>query len=284
MRIRILRHIQLVFRLALDNRISFWLKLFFIYLPLAYAVIPHAVKVPDFIPVLGLLDDIFLFTICSLLLRALAPDELVREHLLSLAKDPAIEAHRHSEEDMRLATGLMAMIIFMTIFGGSVILTWFVLILVVFFFRLIRLGSLVNKGTRIDQEHHTELWQAVQAQMKDLPITQLPVVVHNKRSPDVGLGTTFRTLHILVSQAYLDENGAEVVAREIALLNAHLAFGHTGLMFFLDCDLTQLSRLMFHRWTLNAEASAKSLLRNAAQPKASASMNPDWNLEVSQAK
>lgn len=280
MKIRILRHLQLTFRLALDNRISFWLKLFFFYLPIAYVVLPHAIEVPDFIPVLGFLDDIFLFAICSLLLRELAPDEIVREHLLSLAKDPQVEVHRHPQEDYRLVSGMLAMLIFMTIFGGTVVLTWFVLILVVYFFRLIRLGRLVKKGTPVDGIYHAELNNAVQVQMKGRPMTQMPVIVHTKRSPEVGLGTTFRSLHILVSQAYLEEKGAEWVAREVGLLNAHMALGHTGLLFFVDCDLTMLSRLMFHRWLQNAEASAESLVKNARTEQAPSPMNLEWSSEV----
>ena len=56
----ILIHFRLTWRLLLDKRIQFWRKAIMVFLPLVYALIPFAFEIPDFIPLVGMLDDVLL--------------------------------------------------------------------------------------------------------------------------------------------------------------------------------------------------------------------------------
>ena len=70
---------RLLWRLTLDRRVPLPLKML---LPaaLAYIVLPYDV-VPDFLPLLGRIDDLLVLLLAVVLFVALAPREVVAEHL-----------------------------------------------------------------------------------------------------------------------------------------------------------------------------------------------------------
>ncbi len=70
---------RLLWRLTMDRRVPLGLKML---LPaaLVYIVLPFDL-VPDFIPVLGWIDDLVVLLVAAGLFMALAPREVVAEHL-----------------------------------------------------------------------------------------------------------------------------------------------------------------------------------------------------------
>jgi uncharacterized membrane protein YkvA (DUF1232 family) len=83
----ILENAQLVWRLLQDDRVSTVLK---VAIPLAVAIyfISPLDLIPDFIPVLGQLDDIGVILLGMTLLINMAPREVVNEHRLALGLGP----------------------------------------------------------------------------------------------------------------------------------------------------------------------------------------------------
>ena len=84
---------RLIFRLMLDGRVPFRLKLL---LPaaLAYIILPFDL-VPDFIPALGRIDDLLALVLAGLLFILLAP----RHVLMETAGSRQNEEGRHKPED-----------------------------------------------------------------------------------------------------------------------------------------------------------------------------------------
>ena len=79
---RNIREMQLLRRLLLDERVPLWQKA----IPVAaalYLVSPLDL-IPDFLPVVGLLDDLALLTASLRLFRSLAPPALIAEHLAAI--------------------------------------------------------------------------------------------------------------------------------------------------------------------------------------------------------
>ena len=70
---------RLLWRLTMDRRVPLGLKML---LPaaLAYIVLPFDL-VPDFLPILGRIDDLLALLLAVVLFIALAPREVVAEHL-----------------------------------------------------------------------------------------------------------------------------------------------------------------------------------------------------------
>lgn len=89
---------RLILRLTLDRRVPFWLKLL---LPVAviYVISPYDV-VPDFLPLLGRIDDLLALAAAGLLLILLAP----RDVLMELAGSPAARRNADADADGSGAT------------------------------------------------------------------------------------------------------------------------------------------------------------------------------------
>jgi uncharacterized membrane protein YkvA (DUF1232 family) len=83
----ILENAQLAWRLLQDDRVSTVLK---VAIPLAVAIyfISPLDLLPDFIPVLGQLDDIGVILLGMTLLINLAPRDVVNEHRLAMGLAP----------------------------------------------------------------------------------------------------------------------------------------------------------------------------------------------------
>ena len=82
-----LENVQLVWRLLQDDRVPTLLK---VAIPLVVAVyfISPLDLIPDFIPVLGQLDDLGVILLGMTLFIQLAPREVVNEHRLALGLTP----------------------------------------------------------------------------------------------------------------------------------------------------------------------------------------------------
>jgi uncharacterized membrane protein YkvA (DUF1232 family) len=92
-----LENARLAWRLLQDDRVSTVLK---VAIPLAVAVyfISPLDLIPDFIPVLGQLDDIGVILLGMTLLINMAPRDVVNEHRLALGLSPTPERKSGSTE------------------------------------------------------------------------------------------------------------------------------------------------------------------------------------------
>jgi uncharacterized membrane protein YkvA (DUF1232 family) len=75
----ILRNAQLAWHLLIDRRVSLLLKLIIPGLMLGYLILPVDL-LPDFIPVLGQLDDLAILALGMKLFIELSPKDIVREY------------------------------------------------------------------------------------------------------------------------------------------------------------------------------------------------------------
>jgi uncharacterized membrane protein YkvA (DUF1232 family) len=77
---------RLVWRLLNDVRVPAWIKVGIPLIVLVYFITPVDL-IPDFIPVLGQLDDIGILLLGMALIIRLAPQSVVDEHRLALGYD-----------------------------------------------------------------------------------------------------------------------------------------------------------------------------------------------------
>ena len=76
----IIRYFRLVWRLLNDKRVSPWLKAVIPIVALFYVLLPLDL-IPDFIPVLGQLDDLAIIMLATRLFVELCPPQIVQEYL-----------------------------------------------------------------------------------------------------------------------------------------------------------------------------------------------------------
>ena len=75
---RLISSIRLVWKLLTDSRVPFWIRL---ALPLALIYVISPIDIlPDFIPVMGRVDDIISIVAGIMILLKLAPKKVVNQH------------------------------------------------------------------------------------------------------------------------------------------------------------------------------------------------------------
>ena len=75
---RLISSIRLVWKLLTDSRVPFWIR---IALPLALIYVISPIDIlPDFIPVMGRVDDIIAIVAGIMILLKLAPKKVVNQH------------------------------------------------------------------------------------------------------------------------------------------------------------------------------------------------------------
>ncbi|MCS7069866.1 MAG: DUF1232 domain-containing protein [Anaerolinea sp.] len=78
-----LDQLWLTWRLLRDRRVAWWIKIIGV-LPFVYLVSPIDL-IPDFLPVLGQMDDIAILYAGMRLFESLVPEYIVREHRAAIA-------------------------------------------------------------------------------------------------------------------------------------------------------------------------------------------------------
>lgn len=79
----LIEQVLLTGRLLKDRRVPLWTKVV-LFLPFVYLISPIDI-IPDFLPVLGQLDDVSLILLGMRLFESLAPTDVVAEHRQSIA-------------------------------------------------------------------------------------------------------------------------------------------------------------------------------------------------------
>ena len=75
---RLISSIRLVWKLLTDSRVPFWIR---IALPLALIYVISPIDIlPDFIPIMGRVDDIIAIVAGIMILLKLAPKKVVNQH------------------------------------------------------------------------------------------------------------------------------------------------------------------------------------------------------------
>ena len=74
----VVNQVVLTWKLLRDHRVPFWMKALLI-IPFLYVISPIDL-IPDFIPVLGQLDDLGIVLLGMRLFESLVPEYLVQEH------------------------------------------------------------------------------------------------------------------------------------------------------------------------------------------------------------
>lgn len=103
----LVEQVMLTFRLIRDPRVPILAKII-AFLPVIYVVSPIDI-VPDFIPVLGQLDDISIVLLGMRLFESMVPADIVNEHRLAIKQGGArsfdvlenVEYHIHEEGDKK---------------------------------------------------------------------------------------------------------------------------------------------------------------------------------------
>jgi Zn-dependent protease with chaperone function len=260
MLIKFFNHFRLTWRLSRDKRVKLWLKFFLLGAPLVYA----SLATPDDIfPVVGLLDEIIFFSLCTLIFNAACPRAIAGEHKNFIVGDEGspntnLDSCRYTSEQRDLAAGF-TITFALLILGG-----WYAGILGAALFgfgylsaKLMRSQALSN-AVQVTESQLSHLHGPFMAAHGHLPtinvrlfVTQNPVM--NAYTFGYDQPYTIILTSALVERLTPDEIQA-VIGHELG----HIHMGHVSLITLMS-GLGGIGRLLFYRWSRACEYSADAV-------------------------
>ena len=269
MLIKVLNHFRLTGRLLKDGRVNIWLKAALIVFPVIYAAIPLAIEIPDFVPLIGLVDDLALIGMGTLIFNAVSPSTIVQEHVQTLqgvsGSDGAnLEVYRHPDELRNLGIGLLVSVVALLATGMAVGFVWLLLFGLGYIFTGLGRARFLANAIQCTPTQLPELHKALLASQAGLPrvtvnlfITQNPVMnafTFGYREPYTIVLTSG-----LVEKLTLEEIQA-VIGHELG----HIHFSHVVLINIMGMSITGIERLIFYLWSRSCEYTADAVALHAS--------------------
>ena len=250
-------------RLLRDNRVSLWPKVFLIFIPVGYALIPLGIEIPDFTPVVGLIDDLALLIIATLIFNTVCPHAVVQANINAIngvasEAEMDIETFRHPDELRDLGLGLATTIVVLLIGGYSAGL--FVLLFLAAGFVSVKLSeaNLMANSIQCTKSQFPEIYNAYEQAQSNLPsvkinlfITQNPVM----NAYTFGLSEPF---NIVLTSALVEKTTPDEIQAVIGHELGHIHFHHVLLINLVGKN-SIFEQLLFYKWSRSAEYSADAI-------------------------
>lgn len=259
MLVEILNHFKLVERLMRDRRVNKWLKIFLIFIPLAYGILPFPPD--DFLPVIGLLDDLLLLAVTTILFVTMCPEDVVREHKLFISglfpstRPVHLEEYRCETENRDLALGFVSAVAILLL-GGYLA----GILLLLFFgvgYTTVRLkqNQILAQATQVNDQHYPDLYENLKEVQKLLPPVKVNLfVTENQVMNAYTFGYDEPYTMILTSSLVEKLSNVEmraVIGHEMG----HILFGHVRVISIVGTQFGP-GRLFFYKWSRSCEYSA----------------------------
>lgn len=260
MLVKFFNHFRLTWRLVFDPGIGLWLKLFLIGLPLAYMAIPLP---DDLLPVIGFLDDIVFFGLCTLIFTALCPLSIVTKHQRAIkgqAGNPAydLDAYRCLSEQRDLAVGFTIAFLILTFGGWLAGLIGAGLFAMGYFSSRLMRGRLLSNAVQVSPRQLPDLYQACQAAQNNLPPVGMELFVTQNPMMNAFTFGYVEPYSVILTSGLVERLSVAEIQAVIGHELGHILYGHvrlTNLMTGLGGPIG----LLFYRWTRSCEYSADAI-------------------------
>lgn len=267
--IRIFNHLRLTGLLLKDSRVNIWLKVFLFALPVAYGIIPLAFEIPDFVPVIGLADDLVLMGMSTLILKATSPSAVVQEHVHTLqgitGEDSFnLEIFRHHDELRNMGIGLLVSIGVLVGTGISAGFAWLILFGLGYILTGLGRAKLLANAIECTPTQMPDLHKTLNAAQKGLPPAKVNLFV--TQNPVLNAYTFgYREPYtIVLTSALVEKLTPEEIQAVIGHELGHVHFNHVVLINLMGMSVTGIERLIFYLWSRSCEYSADAIALQAS--------------------
>lgn len=257
-------HFRLSYRLFMDKRVNIISKLVFILIPLIYVIYPNDL-IEDYYPLLGLLDDLAIFIVSSIMFIYISPYSVVHEHRNSIegnldesSRFP-FEKYRYSQESRDFSLGLGILLVMFLAggeFGGIMII-----IGMIGSYRatVFNQNMMLTNMVEINEMQYPEIYCSYQQAQSHLP--KIDVKLYTKQSPIVNAYTFgFKKPYpIVLHSALVEKMKPEELQAIIGHEMGHIIFGHTKLNSILFHPSNRLAQIIFLKWSRSCEYSADAI-------------------------
>jgi Zn-dependent protease with chaperone function len=266
MLVQVFNHFRLTWRLAFDERVSIWLKLLLIALPLGYAVFPFLIPgVPDdFLCVIGMLDDLLLMVVATVLFNTLCPRTVVHEHRLALeGQRPAggpheLETYRSPSETRDLAIGFLVGLGLLIVGGylGGVMLV--ALFAIGYLLTSLQQSSTLANAVQVTDRQFPHLYRLLERALAPLPPVEVRLFVTQDPTMNAYTFGYHQPFTIVLHSGLVEKLNASEIQAVIGHELGHIVFGHTSVMSLLQAQ-RGLGSLLFFKWNRSCEYSADAV-------------------------
>jgi len=278
---RIFNHFRLAWRLMFDRRVSIWIKALIVGLPAVYAAIPMALEIPDYLPLVGLLDDVMLLAVASVVFVVASPPQLVRGHRLAIQSqmdrrgDAArgldapnghldLEVLRHPQEINSLAVGLGLVVALLLAAGNTVGMIWLASFGIGYLATRLERGRMLANAIKVTARQFPKLNQAYLAAQRSLPGVQLDLfVVQDPRLNAFTYGYR-EPYSLVVTSGLVEKLSQEEIQAVIGHEMGHILFQHTLLIYVTHTSILGVEQLLFPWWSRSCEYSADAVAWQAS--------------------
>jgi Zn-dependent protease with chaperone function len=267
MLIKVFNHFRLIWRLMCDKRISAWLKLFLVTIPLIYVVLPFPIAIPipdDLLPVVGFIDDLLLFVVTTIIFTALCSRTIVDEHEMALAGRYSsadmskLETYRDANETRDLAIGFLLTIGFVLL-GG-----WLAGVLLLFVFGMgylwtvLQRSAMLANAVQVSEIQLPHLHKVLQRALVLLPSVQVNLFVTQNPMVNAYTFGYSEPYTVVLTSALVEKLDEQEIQAVIGHELGHILFGHARVMSILGTQ-GGIGRLMFYKWRRSCEYSADAI-------------------------
>lgn len=288
MLIEILNHFRLTGRLVMDKRVNKWLKIFLVFIPLAYVFLIFPPD--DFIPVIGLLDDLLLLAVTTILFITMCPEDVVREHRLILTgslpqtKPINLEDYRCETENRDLALGFVSAIGILLLGGflaGIFLLLFFG---VGYWTANLKRSQILSSAVRIGPHQRPILYEDLKEVQKLLPPVEVNLFVIQDPVMNAYTFGYDEPYTIVLTSALVEKLSKDEIRAVIGHEMGHILFGHVRIISIAGTQFG-LGRLFFYKWSRSCEYSADAAALIASRgdhiPLTSSLLKLTWGLSDS---
>ena len=288
MLIEVLNHFRLTGRLVLDKRVNKWLKIFLVFIPLAYVFL--IIPPDDFLPLLGLLDDLLLLAVTTILFVTMCPEDVVREHRLILTgflpqtKPINLEEYRCETENRDLALG------FVTAIGIFLLGGYLAGVFLLLFFGAgylianLKRNEILASAVRIGPHQRSILYEDLKEVQKLLPPVEVNLFVIQDPTMNAYTFGYDEPYTIVLTSSLIEKLSKDEVRAVIGHEMGHILFGHVRIISIASTQFG-LGRLIFYKWSRSCEYSADAAAFIASKgdhiPLTSSLLKLTWGLEDS---
>lgn len=265
---RLLDHFRLSFRLFKDQRVSRWLKVALVVLPILYALAPVAIEIPDYVPVVGLLDDLLLIGFASMIFNAVCPTSVVREHKAALRGISSsihgnLEQYRHPEELRNLGIGLLVGVTVMLLSGMAVGAVWLLMLGIGYAVSRLRHARLLSNAIRCTEVQLPHLHEAlVTAQSRLQPVDVNLFVTRSQVMNAYTFGLR-EPYSVVLTSGLVERMTASELEAVIGHELGHVLFNHVLLINLMSASATGFQKLIFNLWSRSCEFTADAVALQA---------------------
>lgn len=261
---KIANHFRLVLRLIRDKRVRFWLKFGLIVIPAIYAVIPLGFDIPDFIPLVGLIDDILLAAICTWVFTHVAPRSVVEEHMAQiqgtiipcLYQNIDLETLRNPQEVRDLGIGFVIILASLLAVGYSGGLILALSLAVSWFGVKAEQKRLLSSALLCGENQLPEVYSNLQAVKSKFPEINVLLFVSQNATMNAYTFGLSEPYSIVLTSSLVKNLTDEEIQAVIGHEYGHILFHHVSLINIVTQSTLGLEKLFFYKWSRSSEYSA----------------------------